>query len=107
MTAVPAVRVEVTPDGSTAVVTLSGEIDAGERDDLLAVAASADVAGRAVAVDLAGVTFMDSTGIGFLLRLRGVAAGRVRLLAPQPFVLGLLEVAAVDGLFDVVPGEGT
>ena len=97
------ITVEVTD--ATATVTLRGEVDATLAARLAEVAARADVAGRPVVVDLAAVTFMDSTAIGFLLRLRSVAAGRVRVVDAGPFPRHLLEVAGVAHLFDVV-GRG-
>lgn len=95
---------------ATAIVTLRGEIDANLAARLLDVAFGDEVAGRSVLVDLAEVTFMDSTAISFLLRLRSIATGRVRLLNAGQFPRQLLEVAGVDHLFDLdehgVPADG-
>lgn len=93
------VTVEVA--AATVTVTLRGEIDATLAARLSDVASRADVAGRTVVVDLAAVTFMDSTAIGFLLRLRQVAAGRVRVVNVGAFPRHLLAVAGVERLFDV------
>ncbi|ADG76085.1 anti-sigma-factor antagonist [Cellulomonas flavigena DSM 20109] len=87
---------------ATVTVTLRGEIDATLAERLSDVASRADLAGRPVVVDLAAVRFMDSTAIGFLLRLRSVAAGRVRVVNAGAFPRHLLAVAGVERLFDVV-----
>ena len=94
--------VAVRVDGDAASVTLTGEIDSSASGSLDDVVEQGRLAGRSVTVDLQGVTFMDSTGIGFLVRLRSLAGGRVRLLNPDPFTRRLLDVVAVSELFDVV-----
>lgn len=51
-------------------------------------------------VDLRDVTFLDSLGLGLLLRLRQVA-GSVRLVEPPRDIVRLLELCGVQPLFDV------
>ena len=95
-------QVTVEVADATVTVTLRGEIDTALAPRLADVASSADVAGRTVVVDLAAVTFMDSTTIGFLLRLRSAASGRVRVTNAGRFPHQLLRIAGVEHLFDVV-----
>jgi anti-anti-sigma factor len=63
------------PDVGLAVVTATGEIDLATGDTLLneivTVLALAEVVD--VVVDLSGVTFLDSSGIGVLVRGRRLA----------------------------------
>jgi anti-sigma B factor antagonist len=57
-----------------------------------------------VDVDLSEVTFIDSTGLGFLIRLRKVASprgGTVTLIGPSAMCRRLLELVAVPTLFDI------
>jgi anti-sigma B factor antagonist len=57
-------------EGSTAIVAASGEIDLSNAGDLRsAVTAAADGVDR-LRLDLTGVDFIDSTGLGGLLELR-------------------------------------
>jgi anti-sigma B factor antagonist len=58
----------------------------------------------AVAVDLGGLDYMDSAGLGMLLTLRDradVAAAQVRLLRPKGEVKELLALACFDTLFTI------
>jgi anti-sigma B factor antagonist len=76
--------------GAHTVVGVTGEVDvAGApvlRDTLLAlVNRGAD----SLVVDLRGVTFIDSTGVGSLLRIfhrQGLLGGRVHFVVDQPSV---------------------
>lgn len=54
-----------------------------------------------IVVDLAGVPFLDSTGVSVLLRGAAEAVGRgatLRVTNPQPVVARILRVTAVDAL---------
>ncbi len=84
-------------------VVLSGEIDASVADDLDTAAGDAMVAGRpTVEVDCRNVSFMDSTGIGFVARLAARSASHVVLLNPAPVVSFLLETVKISHLVTVV-----
>jgi len=89
------------------VVSVSGEIDistATEFDDTLKAAMASS---QRVVVDLSGVRFMDSTGLGVLMRAqkqRGDdAAAGLRLAAPPARVERLLNVTKLDTVFAVYP----
>jgi anti-sigma B factor antagonist len=91
-------------DECTHVVKPKGEIDAltaprlGRR--LLGLA---DEGKTGVVVDLSGVTFMDSTGLGVLLnalRALGTRQGRLVLVCPNERVLRPFQVT---GLVDKMP----
>jgi len=55
-------------------------------------------------VDLAGVTFLDSTGLGVLVTLwheaRNVGA-KFQVARPSPAATRILEITGVDSLFDL------
>src|SRR6478609_8034194 len=78
------------PSGPHLVVGVAGELDVASaptlRDTLLAlVNRGAD----SLVVDLRGVTFIDSTGVGSLLRIfhrQGLLGGRVHFVVDQPSV---------------------
>jgi anti-anti-sigma factor len=61
---------------------------------------------RIVEVDLGGVTFLDSEGLGALISVRRTVSelqGRIRLLNPQPMVRQLLDLVQFHRIFDIVP----
>jgi anti-anti-sigma factor len=76
-----------------------GEIDLSTADRLRAeLDAALDRSAQAIVVDLAGVSFMDSTGIAVLVhaRNRAVADGAtVSVIDPQPTVRRILTVTGL------------
>lgn len=91
------------PSPTTARVAVSGEVDLATaqvlRDRLLGVLR--DQGATMLSVDLAGVTFLDCTGINALIAARTAAArtGRqMRVTQPQPIVRRVLDLT---GLLDV------
>lgn len=92
--------VSIVDTGDVHVVRLSGELDiasaAGLPERLI------QTAGSTVVVDLADLTFMDSSGLSALIVARkqiAVSGDSLVLSRPQPRVLQLLEAA---GLVDCV-----
>jgi anti-sigma B factor antagonist len=106
-------RIWLEHEDGTAVLHLAGEIDVAtveryERERTPAVAGDgAGIAGAAVpvvAVDAARVTFLNSTGVAFLVRQTLVArnAGRrPQLRRPSRTAQHVLRLTGVDRLFDV------
>jgi anti-anti-sigma factor len=92
--------------GDTMVVRLRGEIDASLRH-AASEAMVAVLAGHGpLVIDASAVTFIDSSGMAFLLQLHGVAtdAGRsVHLRDPSGAVVELLALVGLDAIFR--PGE--
>ncbi len=101
--AVPAFGVDTRVDGARIVMVLQGEIDAYTAPRLEeAVRALGDVAGRHLVVDLAGVGFIDSTGLSTLVTgLRGVrdAGGVVSLREVSRQLAKLFEITGITRLF--------
>jgi len=107
-------------EGPHTVVGVTGEIDVASaptiRDALLALL---NRGAESLVVDLRGLTFMDSTGVGSLLRIhhrQTLLGGSVHFVADQPAVLRVLDlmqlrrrlhvaptVAAVDACCPAVP----
>lgn len=96
------------PSGET-VLTAVGEIDIATAPDLreaLESAAGRATPGAGAVLDLAGVIFMDSTGLGALnaARVQAEALGVAwRLAGLQPPVRRLLDLTGVGDLFAVFP----
>lgn len=96
------VKLEPLPEGGT-VVRVEGELDMATSPDLEKALESADKDGRVV-IDLTGCTFLDSSAVRVLLataRAAETANGRVALVARDPGILRVLEIAAVDTLLPV------
>ena len=87
--------------GNTAVVALRGELDIADAAEVAAALMAAAVGRTETVVDLAGLAFLDCSGVAALVRARTQVrrAGGVLLLAsPQRRVL---RVIALTGLIDI------
>lgn len=88
------------------VIAVSGDLDIATADQLFrdaneALRASAPTT---LVLDLAGVSFLDSSGIGTLVELRNVAGdtgGDLVLRRPSDRTKRLLEITALDTVFSV------
>jgi stage II sporulation protein AA (anti-sigma F factor antagonist) len=98
-------EITVSFEDADAVLTVEGEIDLGSIDTLESCLEQAVVSGSGrVCVDLAGVTFLDSSGINVLLRAhRGLReAGRDLVLRGlTDTTRRVLAVAALDGVLKI------
>ncbi|HEV7657292.1 MAG TPA: anti-sigma factor antagonist [Mycobacteriales bacterium] len=101
-------RVAAERHGETVLARLSGEIDlsnAAAVEDLL----THGVGGAtAVAVDLSGLSYLDSAGLALLSRLSGRLAGRsgqLRLVVPPDAVVG--RTLSISGLPAAIPVDET
>jgi anti-sigma B factor antagonist len=91
--------------GDLTVFTLAGEVDA---DNVGQVREAFDAAVRShgprLVVDLSGLTFIDTTGLGALVRLRAVLnarEGSLSLVAPDGQVLRRLRRTNLAPLFPI------
>ena len=89
------------PDGRK-VITLRGEIDLSDVDDLSTrILAAVDPADNLV-FDLSGVDFMDSSGIALLLdTVNSVADAEIR--SPSRQVRRVLEASGLSTVLRIVP----
>lgn len=95
------------PSPGTTRVAVTGEIDLSTAGMLRARLLSVLSALRPhrIEIDLAGVTFMDCSGLTVLIVTGNVAArtgGRLRITNPQPLVRRVLDLT---GLLDVLTAE--
>ncbi|WP_448630333.1 STAS domain-containing protein [Cellulomonas soli] len=93
--------------GDRAVVMVSGEIDVSSADALRdGLRALVDEGRTDLVVDLSGVSFMDSTGLGVLVgtlkRVR-LAGGRLELVVAGDRLGRLFELTALDQVFSLHP----
>ena len=104
----PWYRVELQRRDGRSVVVCCGELDLDATDELWDCLEKARAEGP-VTLDLAGVTFMDSSGINLLLRAyaaHGRVPGAVTLRSPSEAVRRTLEMTGIEGVFriDEAPG---
>ena len=87
------------------VFRLAGNLDLTTVDRLRAVVGPACATGAEVLLDLSGVEFCDSTGVGtfvWLHRQATAAGGRLLLVAPRRPVREVLKISGVDRAIPVV-----
>ncbi len=90
--------------GAGAVVTVEGELDVATAPRLRAeVAALVLEPGQVLAVDLAGVTFCDSSGISALIAARNVAETAGAAVALVALPARLSRTFGLIGLADFFP----
>ena len=90
-------------DGQTCLV-LRGEIDLTVRDPLARALAKVAAAGHRIVLDMAEVSFLDSTGIGVLARTAADGAD-ISIVNPQRAVCRALDVSGIDHLIHIVGGD--
>lgn len=93
--------------GDLAIIAVSGEVDVVTaptlRDRLDDQLAGGQVR---VVVDLSGVTFLDSTGLGVLVRGMkrcSELGGELILVATEPRILKLFAITGLNDAFSIVP----
>ena len=93
----------IAPDGS-ALVSVVGEVDLSNADELTTVGERALAQSDAVEIDLSGLVFIDSSGLGSLIQLGQEAARRGKTLTlsnVRPPIRRLLEITKLDHFFDI------
>ncbi|HET8657895.1 MAG TPA: STAS domain-containing protein [Micromonosporaceae bacterium] len=89
------------------VLAISGELDLGSLAELEEAATAAIADGTPVLLlDLSGLTFCDSTGLGLFVRLHKrmqQRGGRLGLVNPQAGVLKVLKLTGLDAALHLYP----
>jgi anti-sigma B factor antagonist len=96
--------VEIRPDSGAVTLLLEGELDLASVSTLRACLEQLDGSYHEVAVDLAGLSFVDSTGLATLITTKhqlDERGGRLVLRNPQDAVRRVLEVSGVDKVLAV------
>ena len=99
---------EVENRGRTAVLRLNGRLDVKSSPVLLQRVAEIQANGQNLVLNLSGVSFIGSSGIGALLVLVEQfkeQAGVVRLVSPSPAVEGVIKLLNLDRFLAVDPSE--
>jgi len=83
------------------IITLTGEIDVSNVDSLRAtIEPAVETAPERVVFDLAGLDFMDSSGIALLLQA-ATRAGAVHLRQPSAIVRRIIEITGLSEVLQV------
>jgi anti-anti-sigma factor len=92
--------VEFSDDGDRSVLTLAGELDIDSVGGVREQAQQRLAAGRcrALTLDLSGLTFLDSSGLGLLLEVRRLALSSDVAFAMVNVPPGPARVIAIAGL---------
>jgi anti-sigma B factor antagonist len=93
--------------GDCAVLAVRGEVDVYTAPALQeGLSTLLDAGARPVVVDLTGVGFLDSTGLGVLVAARTAAADSGRALpiaCDHERILRLFKITGLDGVFEIYP----
>lgn len=104
--ATPAGGIGVTSEGGRTVVRLRGEVDAALRTEASLSMAEALASTAPIVVDTEAVTFIDSSGLAFILQLHLAATETGQALTlrdPHREVLAKLEMLGMAGELDLEP----
>ncbi len=89
------------------VVHLSGSMTGGDESNwVFEVTKLLDQTNAKIVLDLAGVSYVSSSGLGDMVRVTALANtqhAKLSLAALSPFVDGVLKATRLDRFFDVVP----
>lgn len=95
--------------GRSVVVRAEGRLDAKTAPRLLEHCLAAHVNGGHLVLNLAGITFLSSSGVGMLLVLAERTkseGGSLRIVAPSPAVKGPLELLNLHRFLTLDASEG-
>lgn len=104
---VPTWEMHIRDCGDRIRISAVGELDLATASQLDAALTEVEATARRIELDLAALTFMDSSGINLLIRHARRAQGGGRTLAivpPPPRVARVLDVAGVTDLLPLVDG---
>jgi len=100
-----------TEEGQNVCVAISGNVTQRElgpiQEPLIDLLGPSGYS-RLVRLDLSGTSFMDSSGVGWLLtchKRMKQAGGKLTLLAPHPVVANVLKVLKLEKVFEIEPAS--
>ena len=101
------ITVSRTTAGDVPIVAVNGEVDVYSAPALKERITELLESGQhTLIVDLSGVAFLDSTGLGALVEARaatGDAGGSLPLVCSQERILKLFTITGLDGVFTIYP----
>jgi anti-anti-sigma factor len=101
--------IEAVTDGPTTTLRVAGEVDLATADELSRAATAALQAGPdTLVIDLAAVTFLDSTGLAVLVAVTNqtTASGvRLTIRDPAPRVRNVIRITGLGEFLPIAPPE--
>jgi anti-sigma B factor antagonist len=101
------ISVSRTTAGEIPIVAVSGEVDVYSAPALKEkITELLDAGQQTLIIDLSGVGFLDSTGLGALVEARAAtseAGGALPLVCSQERILKLFTITGLDGVFTIQP----
>jgi anti-anti-sigma factor len=97
--------VEVLPGETETVISLAGELDVSTASELRDTLERIDVQTGSLILDMRGLSFVDSTGIGCLFKLerRAADAGCIVVArSPQPQIHRVMEMTQLNRLIAIL-----
>jgi anti-sigma B factor antagonist len=92
-------EIEFSQDGNACIVALAGEVDVYTAPALRERLIEASETGcGTVVVDMTGVDFIDSSGLGVL-----VNDGQMRIVTAKEPILKIFRITGLDRVFDLSP----
>lgn len=92
-------------EADSVILHVSGEVDVANADELTAALNEAfDANPKSIEVDVAGMPYIDSTGIGVLMaasKRAGESDVKLKVSHPQPTVLRVFTLLGVVSEFDM------
>ncbi|MBR6242532.1 MAG: STAS domain-containing protein [Ruminococcus sp.] len=97
---------EIIKDKGSTVAVLSGEIDHHNAKQLRAELDRYIITAQPpeLTIDLTGITFMDSSGIGLIMgrsKLIKECGGKLEVRSPQPYIRRVLKLAGIERLVKI------
>ncbi|MCR5599271.1 MAG: STAS domain-containing protein [Ruminococcus sp.] len=100
-------KIDIKSENGSAVAVLSGEIDHHNAKELRSELDRYIITAqpRELAIDLGGITFMDSSGIGLIMgrsKLMRECGGRLEVHNPQPYIKRVLKLAGIERIVKIL-----
>lgn len=99
-------NLKLTVSDDASAVVAEGQIDA-HTSEALEEALSAAAADSELGLDLAGVSFIDSSGLRVIVRTHKrqlAGGGRLTIVGPSDAVVRLLDITGLTSQLQIVPG---
>jgi anti-anti-sigma factor len=100
--------IESAPEDGLCVLSLVGEVDIATADELVEAGRRCLDRADRVELDLSGLTFIDSSGLGALVRIRNEAAEQAKsmvLTHVSAAAARLLQITGLDQAFTIQPHQ--
>ena len=99
-------QLNIKNENGTSVAYISGEIDHHNAADLRSQLDRFIISSRPcqLVIDLAGITFMDSSGIGLIMgrsKLMKTCGGKLSVHSPQPYIKRVLKLSGIERIVSI------